>query len=228
MLPECTFITQLIRHYHDIVKYGDAQRFEAYARTPELLAQVFALTIHEMTRTAASHFDQLQFANLILKDPELTIYLDLIPTFFDADSKVVCVVRDPRDVIASLLKVYKEKNEQVDEAAQIAYVFNYYWIAHQSSQAKNGNLHVVRYERIVEKDEEEFFRLERYLGYSIGRTGFGKVFFDFDRTSATHSENYGRPIVSNPTSKAATSLSKAFVKKIECAFSGYNAIYGWW
>ena len=228
MLPECTFITQMIRHYHDIVHYADAQRFAAYAKKPEHLAQIYAAAIHKMTLTAASHFEQYQFQNLILKDPELTIYVDLIPTFFGTDSKVVCIVRDPRDVVASLYKVYQDKKERIDEDELIAQVFNYYWIVHQSQLAKIGSVYFVRFEKIVQKEESEFTQIEAYLGYAIGRKGFGKVFFDFDRTDATHSENYGNPIVMKPSSKTVTLLNQSFLVKIQSVFSGFNVTYNWW
>ncbi len=228
MLPECTFITQLIRHYHDLLHYSDKQRFAAYARSPENLAEIYSTAIDKMVLTAVSHFESIEFRHVILKDPELTIQVDLIPTFFDADSKVVCVVRDPREVIASHHKVQQDAEQRVDEDELVAHVFNYYWIAHQSKLAESGSMHFVRFDRIVDKDEEEFAQLESYLGYPVGRQGFGNVFFDFDRTEATYSENYGKPIVRKPSSKAADLLTAPLVRKIQDAFSGYNLTYDWW
>ncbi len=228
MLPECTFISQMIRQYHDLVHYSDKQRFTAYAGTPENLAEIYSAAIDRMVLTAVSHFEGLDFRRLVLKDPELTTHVDLIPTFFGADSKVICVVRDPREVIASHRKVQQDAEKQIDDEELVATVFNYYWIAHQSKLAESGSLHFVRFDRIVAKDEHEFAQLESYLGYPVGRQGFGKVFFEFDRTEATYSENYGKPIVDPGPSKTEAFLTEPLLERIQDVFSGYNQTYRWW
>jgi hypothetical protein len=227
MLPECTFITQLIRHYHEITNYSDEQRFSAYAINQDNLAKIFSKSINGMALTAASHFEDLEFIHLILKDPELTLYLDQIPTFFGTDCKIVCVIRDPREVIASLYKVHMDKKENVNKDDLIADVFNYYWFSHQSELTRRGVVHFVRFEKITKKDESEFAKLESYLGYNVGRKGFGKRFFALDEFGTKNSEHYGKPISSEP-SKEIHLLNHDFRKKIQVAFSGYNETYHWW
>lgn len=229
MLPECTFITQLIQHYHNIVNYSDKQRFTTYAKSPDHLMDIYGVSIKEIILTAASHFNMLKFDQLILKDPELTLYVDLIPSFFGTNSKIVCIIRDPRDVIESIYKVYAKKNEPVVEAdALISQIFNYYWITHQSKLAKAGSIHFVQFEKIVQKNESEFSKLEAYLEYTIGREGFGNVFLEFDRTGPTYSENWGKPINTKIPHNKVSLLSPSFLEKIQSIFSGYNLIYKWW
>ncbi|HSB31258.1 MAG TPA: hypothetical protein VLD55_06615, partial [Candidatus Sulfobium mesophilum] len=98
---------------------------------------------------------------------------------------------------------------------------------HSSDLYKRGLVHIVRYENIVSRDEEEFRILEAFLGFPIGRDGFGKVHFDFDRRDPFYSTNYGKTI-KTPTKDFRRGLKQSQIAKIEKMFSGYNALYKWW
>ncbi|WP_321948504.1 sulfotransferase [Paraburkholderia sp. J10-1] len=225
MLPECTFITRIIQYYHDLVSFSDKPRFDAYALSNEHLATILAPTIESFVYTAHSHFATLAHSHLILKDPDLSIYVDYIPFFF-GDSKVVCVIRDPRDVITSFVEV--RHRQSVDESVDslISTVFNYYWRVSQSELAKQGKIHFVQFEKILTLDEQEFLALESYLGYKIGRTGFQKISFQLDTNDPTHSSNYGNPIKSNQLKQCTLNANE--LSRIQDAFAGYNQVYGWW
>jgi len=248
MLPECTYITQIVRHFHDFLHYSDPQRFAAYAIDEATLSGMCARMVQDMLATVSSHFQGMPYQHLILKDPELTLLVDLIPRFFGERSKVVCVVRDPRAVIASMVKVERLKRpavwrelrqspnwrnlssmlqQFVHERSIATDMFNYYWRVHSSELYKRGAVHIVRYENIVAHKEEEFQRLEAFLDFPVGREGFDKVHFDFDRQDATYSANYGKKIQA-PTTDFNQILSKQQISKIEHLFAGYNALYKWW
>ena len=248
MLPECTYITQIIQHFHNLLHYSDPQRFAAYAIDESNLAGMYRAMVDSMLATVQSHFKEIDYRYLILKDPELTQFIDLIPSFFGENSKTVCVVRDPRAVIASMVEVNRKKkinvrsawlktpswtttNEFVNQVFQERRLINdffvYYWRVQESQLYKRGAVHIVRYEKIVARDEDEFKRLEEYLGFSIGREGFGKVHFGFDRTSPTYSAGYGGKIQATGND-FKDKLTHRQIKKIEAVFSGMNAIYGWW
>lgn len=248
MLPECTYITQIVRHFHDFLHYSDPQRFAAYAIDEAKLSGMYVRMVQDMLATVLSHFQGMPYQHLILKDPELTLLVDLIPRFFGEHSKVICVVRDPRAVTSSMVLVERLKRsvvwrefrqspnwrtlanilqQLVYERLIAANMFNYYWRVHTSELYKQGLVHIVRYENIVARDEEEFQRLEAFLGFPIGREGFGKVHFDFDRKDATYSANYGKSIQPS-TSDFNHVLSRWQIAKIERVFASYNAIYKWW
>jgi len=248
MLPECTYITQIIQHFHDFLHYSDLQRFATYAISEQALTKTYRGMVDSMLDTVKSHFIDTDYRYLILKDPELTQLVDLIPCFFGNDSKTVCVVRDPRAVIASMLNVENKKkkdlwlafrkkpnwvttNVLVNQIFRIKRLipdfFPYYWIVQESQLNKRGAVHVVRYEKIVAREEGEFERLEEYLGFAVNRDGFGKVHFDFDRTDPTYSAGYGKEIrVTN--SDFRKSLTNRQIKQIEILFSDINTIYRWW
>jgi hypothetical protein len=197
--------------------------------------------VRDMLLTACSHFKGMPYKHLILKDPELTLLVDLIPRFFGERSKVVCVVRDPRAVIASMVAVERGKRIALwsefrrsagwrvfyNKRSLAANIFNYYWKAHSADLFKSGAMHIVRFENIAARDEEEFQRLEAFLGFPVGRDGFGKVHFDFDRRDPFYSPNYGKTI-KTPANDFRRILNKCQIAKIEKMFSGYNALYKWW
>ncbi len=248
MLPECTYITQIIQHFHDILNYSDPQRFAAYAINELTLTEMYRAMVSSMVSTAQSHFKNMDYSCLILKDPELTNFVDMIPRFFGEDSKIICVIRDPRSVIASMVEVERKKDKILWRAwikkpgfiatkdlviqlsrfkKLISNIFIYYWKIHGSMLYKQNGVHIVRYEKIVAHDEDEFRRLENYLGFDVDREGIGKAYFCFDRADPTYSPGYGKPIASIG-SDFNNRLKRSEIKKIESAFSGMNAIYGWW
>lgn len=225
MLPECTFITQLIRQYHDIINYSDKPRFDAFAKSNTELASAFNPAIRGMIDIALSHFPGVNAQELILKDPELTLYIDCLPAFFDK-FKLVCVIRDPRDVVASFARVSEKKGVTMDFESLIGLVFNYYYRASISDLAKANHIHFLSFEKISNGNEDEFRALESFLGYRVGRSGFGKMLFEIDKSDATFSDNYGKPKKS--LTKTMPALSQEEISTIENAFAGYNATYGWW
>ncbi|MBS0270177.1 MAG: sulfotransferase [Proteobacteria bacterium] len=225
MLPECTFMTQLIRQFHDIVEYADAPRFQAYAKSKDELVRILSPAIHGFVDNALSHFSQLDGRELVLKDPELTLYLDHLTLFF-TNFKAICVVRDPRKVIASMRAVFEKQGRSADFENLISMIFNYYWRASESGLARSGSLHFVDFNRVLAGDSGEFSALEEFLGYRVGRRGFGKTFFDFDRSDATYSENYGQPRRFH--SEPAHTLNEQESARVQYVFSGYNTRYAWW
>jgi len=248
MLPECTYITQIIEKYYNFLHYSDAQRFAAYAINEETLSGIFEHMVQKLLSTVLSHFEGMPYQYLVLKDPELTLHVDLIPRFFGKSSKVVCVIRDPRAVVASMVKVERLKRSSawielrkscnlrtllnmlqqfVNERLITANILNYFLRVHQSKMNKQKAVHFVRFENIVAHDEVEFINLETFLGFPVGRQGFGKVHFEFDRRDATYSENYGKAIQAPATDYKST-LNKIQINRIERLFANYNKIYTWW
>ena len=248
MLPECSFVTRLIRHYHDIINYSDAPRFSAYAISESKLQRIYQDAVAGFIANARSHYLGMPYRYLILKDPELTLLADKIPTFFGENCKCVCIVRDPRAVISSMIKVVRRKRADawknlrsclsrhavlnvissfIDERRLVSKVLGYYHALHTSTLYKSGRIHVVRFEEITAQDEAEFARLEDFLGFKVGRGGFTKIGFDFDRNDPTFSENYGKSICRVQSDFREIQSTRA-LRKIERLFSVYNSDYHWW
>ncbi len=248
MLPECTHITQVIQQFYNILHYSDPQRFAAYSVNESVLAGMYRGMVDSMLATVRAHFKDLDYRYLILKDPELSQLADLIPLFFGSESKTVCVVRDPRAVIASMLTVERKRkgqlwaawkktpnwftahdliNHMFRERRLVSDFFMYYWKVQDSQLHKRGAVHMVSFEKIMARDAAEFNRLESYLGFPVGREGFGKVSFDFNRADPTFSAGYGRGI-QEATTDFRSVLTYLQIRKIKSAYSGLNEVYKWW
>jgi len=232
-LPECTFLTQIIEHYFAILNYSDKERYRVFAKDIDTLQGVYENHINNMVSIIESQFKAQEYSHLVLKDPELTKYIDLIPIFFGINSKVVLIVRDPRDTVSSMIKVELKKEEynsklDDDVVSKVAkYIYNYYYIAHQSDLYKSKNILVIKYEDIVDKKEKVFLKLEKFIGYKISRKPFERNVFSFDTKDPTYSVNYDKDII-KVSSEFKEYLSDNNIKFIEAMFSGYNLQYDWW
>lgn len=248
MLPECSFMTQVIAQYFSILHFSDPGRFAVYATSETRLTEMYQPLIRSMLETVSKQFDDTKYQYLVLKDPELTQYVDLIPKFFGADSKIVHVVRDPRAVIASMLSVEKKKKRKARQALTqefslqnlaeylkalyrpmviVRKFYGYYSAVHESGLKQQGKLLSVSYEKIIRRDEAEFRRLEDYLGFRVSRVGFEKIYVDFDRADPTYSAGYGKGIQSDKdigTNKPSWFQNRE-VRKL---FSELNRQYLWW
>lgn len=235
-LPECTFITQAIKHYSDIVNYSDKERFSIYAKDTDTLSKIYKSHVDNMIGVVKSHFSNTNYDYLVFKDPEISPYVDLIPSFFPK-CKIVYIVRDPRAVISSMLQVYVKKaqhstcsngNFSDSTVMQVAKeMYNYYHIIHTSKVFENGNVYVVSYEQLLNNRKNCLNSLESYLGYELSGKAFERNAFIFDHSDPTFSENYGNNIV-KPVSNFSNYLSEEQIKQIEKMYSGLNIIYGWW
>lgn len=248
MIPECTHITQIIRSFYNTLHFSDPQRFSVYAIDEATLSAMYRNMVESMLRTVYSHLGSSPYKNLVLKDPELTQFIDFIPTFFGKNCKVVYVVRDPRSVVASMLEIEQKRHlnplralihtpswTQVGGILEqflrkknlITTILTYYWWFHSSKMYKDGVAHTVQYEKITAFDESEFSALEQYLEFPISRRGFGKMTLEFDRKDPTFSAGYGGAIHKDRRSSSSF-LSYRQIREIKRVFFELNKIYRWW
>jgi hypothetical protein len=235
-LPECTFITQIIKHYFDIVNYSDKERFSIYAKDKETLFSVYSSHVNNMLKIVLNNFEGPDYKYLVLKDPEVSLYIDLIPRFIP-QSKVIYIVRDPRYVVSSMLKVFVKKGlfysehdgyySDVNVTKVASDIYNYYHTIHESCLFKSGGVYVVKYEKLIEGLKSELAGLESYLGYELSGSAFERNSFEFDNADPTFSKNYGSNIV-KPASDYHESISSSQIEDIESMFSGLNLLYEWW
>lgn len=232
-IPECTVITQVIKHYHDILNYTDKERFSIYIKSKDVLNSAYKSHINSLMEIVLSNFQHEHMSHIVLKDPELCPYLDLLDDFFDV-IKLVVIVRDPRNVIASMIKVGESKGEVNNDSDLDLYIsdlinliYNYYYLVHESEKFKNGDGFTLRYEDVIDDFSLIKAKLEKYVGYDLSGKAFERNAFCFDKNDPTFSINYGKDIV-DTRSSFSTVLSSEHIKKIENVFSGYNERYNWW
>lgn len=55
MLPECTYITQIIQHFHNLLHYSDPQRFAAYAIDESTFAGMYCAMLDSTEGSSDEH-----------------------------------------------------------------------------------------------------------------------------------------------------------------------------
>ncbi len=229
-LPECTFVSNLMKVFDETYKHSDKERFDYYGHTLANLAEIFKKPIYDFLYTAASKVGENSANRFIYKDPILTLYLQYFQLFFEDSYKVVFCVRDPRDVVTSMFKVLKDQNNGMDDNTlfdqAINTIFPFYQkiydIDNTANYIKRNKVIFVKYEAMVTGNNETIQNLERFLRFPINSQGInentkGKL----DETSAFYSENYGKAITTSPVGKYRNSLDSKQIVKIENTFSYY-------
>lgn len=147
-LPECTYITQQILLFKTTVHYGEKKRTEAYFGDRMAIQNYFRLNIKRLLLLVKNLNPQKNAKLLILKDPELCHCLDALDSVLPPH-KLVIIVRDPRDVLASMKEVAGRRVEpwEIHEASQT--IANYYYSIGNFFGGKQPNAILVRYEELV-------------------------------------------------------------------------------
>jgi Sulfotransferase family len=227
MLPECSLITQQIMLYHNTLHYCDRPRFQAYFDNQQNLASYFRASITNLINLVSDN-QQLHSHFLILKDPELCLYLedikDLIPSH-----KLIVLVRDPRDVLASMKSVSLRKNQVWDVQDASKWLYLYYSKIDEHVLRSDKNCLFLRYEDIVVEGVET---LKKFLRTSF--TGGDAIDVAeetsplcFEESDPFFSDFYLQPTTSTRIGSYSQALSKMEIFCAECLFSGVMQRWGY-
>ncbi len=100
---------------------------------------------------------------LILKDPELSLYLDDVKALFP-EHKLILLIRDPRDVLASMKNVMARKQAAWNLEYTSTQVFLYYAKIEEYQKCMSKDTLLVRYEDLITKDLGE---VQKFLQKSV-------------------------------------------------------------
>lgn len=227
-LPECTFLTQQVELYHRTLHYGDRKRIEAHFGTDAMLQDYFRLNVHRLINRVACLNSKNGASMLILKDPNLCLYLrdlnDLLPPH-----KVIVLLRDPRDVLASMKNVAKSKNESWNANAAAAQVINYYYQIGNYQPYAGENVRFVRYEEIVSGLTEElvsFLQLSS-IGSGFSEAGTATVRERLDSTDPFFSDLYLQPTTSERVGSFNRILSRKEIRDFESSHAAVIRRWGY-
>jgi hypothetical protein len=113
--------------------------------------------------------------NLVLKEPHLTQHFPDVAELID-DARFILIVRDPRDVVASMLEVgerIKSKGRPspfgTDDAEKLGNHFKSFYAASVNCTAPGfeDRCLYVKYERLVGEPTAEIERLRKFTGLSL-------------------------------------------------------------
>ena len=234
-LPECSFVSNLLKMFDEIYKYSDDERFHYYVHDLNHLVSIFQKPIFDLlfisSKTVRSEPNDL----LVYKDPMLTLYIQYFDLFFNDSYKVIFCVRDPRDTIGSMYKVLRKQQENASPRSLLKQAKDFIYPFFKKIYAINQNIDSVdldrilfiRYEDVVVKDKNQISKLETFIGRKLDFSTKNEVVLDrLDSTSPFYSENYGGVITTKTMGSYKSILKKAQIKKIEksCSyiFEEYN------
>jgi hypothetical protein len=170
LLPECTIITAALAHRLTYLSVAaDQHRYKSYAIDDDTLDGYYRTLIDRFIDNAAASFPRAN-KHLILKDPELCLIAEHVHRFISRPVKSVCIVRDPRDVIASMYEVRRRAGENAPDLGQIMmYIKSQYdGLIRALDVPHSANpTFLVRYEDLVNRDPDTIRRLEEFCGYAL-------------------------------------------------------------
>lgn len=220
-LPECSFLTQQVGLYSQSKHYGEGRRFAAYFGDQPNLAAVYADTVVRMLDLTRKINGFAARDGMVLKDPELSHYVadldDIMPAY-----QLVCIVRDPRDVLASAKKVAEKKQEAWTVDSASSWIFPYFGSLLKHHQTKPRNAIFVRYEDMVSGGIDP---VRSFLGQALKTTASKAdttetVRSHLDPTDPFFSDLYLKSTTTEMIGSYAKVLSEPEIRRIEAIFSG--------
>jgi hypothetical protein len=219
-LPECTFLTQQIELYHRTRHYSDRYRIEAYFSSEQNMLDYFRANVAKLIDQAARFNPKADARTLILKDPNICLYLtdlkDLLPPH-----KLVVMVRDPRDVLASMKNVVVRKQQKWDLSASIEAMLNYYYQIGNHRQRAEKDCIFVRYEDLVVGQSaalQEFLKLQVATAVA-SCDGIAIARERLDSSDPFFSELYLQPTTAEKVGSYVNTLTRKEIHHIETAFA---------
>lgn len=173
-------------------------------------------------------------STLVLKNPELTLYIPLLADLLP-DAKFVISVREPKDVITSMIKVGTQQKKDgirtflANAASNIDLLCNtfnnYYAPTLRNLKTEGLNLEnrvlFVRYEDTVNQPDETVAHISRFCGISPGQLPQDG---DWDKSSNTEKisrharwRTYLTELSSQPISAASIGSYQSVLSASDCA-----------
>src|SRR5579871_6045341 len=157
--PECTIVTEFIRLY-SICKNDPDPRYQMYMGSGAVLRSSFVETLKIATRQLPD--------TAVLKDPNICLYTNEWRDLFPQDRMVV-VIRDPRDVVSSMLTVLRRKNPNADVSSAIEAVAPHFFQIEKCAVGVR-DIFVIRYEDVVLGAKQALTALTSFVGHELALT----------------------------------------------------------
>ncbi|QEX23602.1 hypothetical protein FRZ61_35400 [Hypericibacter adhaerens] len=172
-IAECQYLTDLLAAHRQGEKrfelflsdyFESETAFEAFGRE----------TLQRFLAAVSARYPEAR--QLVLKNPELAYHFSIAAKLLP-QARFVLVVRDPRDIIASMLQVADrqraaglstplvEMGRNMERLSDM--VLGYYADSYSNVALLQGRLHVVLYERIAQGDPTAIDGLRRFSGLAI-------------------------------------------------------------
>lgn len=204
-LHECTIVTEFIRLY-SICRNDPDPRYKVYMGSGHELMSNFREILKTSLRRLAD--------TAVLKDPNLCLYLREWQEFFPRDRMIVAI-RDPRDVVASMLAVLRKSKPLAEVHQAIGVVAPHFFEIEKVAESIE-NLLVVRYEDIVSKEEDTLNVLREFTGREL--TFVPGLEDRFDQQNPFHTELFGCELSKKQIGSFRYRLTKDEIETVERLF----------
>ena len=205
--PECTIVTEFLRLY-SVCKNDPDPRYKVYMGSGHELKSNFAEILNSSVRRLAD--------TIILKDPNLCLYIPEWQEFFPRD-RMVLTIRDPRDVVASMLAVLRKTNPRADVRQAIDIVAPHFF---EIEKVAGGidNLLVVRYEDIVRKRGNTLDLLRTFTERELNL--MPDLEDRFDKQNPFHTDLFGRTLSEERIGAFREALTEDEIETVWSIFCG--------
>lgn len=227
-LPECTLLTQQVELYGRTLHYCDPQRFNAYFANKQNLQAYYRENVARLLNQIAAINQSPNADILVLKDPGLSLYLDELKDIFPP-YRLIVLVRDPRDVLASMKNVMYRKQKQWDVQDSSTQLFSYYHKIGDYQQRADQDCLIVRYEDMV---AGKIAVLRDFLNQPVLQNLFrdsniATVRDQLSTTDPFYSDLYLQPTTQKKVGSYKEILSADEVRHIEFVYSGVMQRWGY-
>lgn len=222
LMPEVSYLLDLLEINRRWNTYGD-KKSSLYFGSVEKMKSFCRVAVEKFI-TGIPFINKYEF--VCLKDPLLANYVEEIISIFSSEVMLILMIRDPRDVIASMISVEKRKIEiEGDEYKQIMsfddiveFIYQFFY---NIMNYKGSNVFVLKYENLVLGKTEE---VNEFLGMVINEKPYGSSMLDFSLEKQTNpfiTDKYTKSDVMDDSLGAYKKILTADqIKKINIVFSG--------
>jgi sulfotransferase family protein len=175
MMYECIYLREQLRMYATWIQQSERGLSDFFDGKKGLTEFTKQLVFNLIDLT---HKQQLEPQHLVMKNPEITMYFSVLMEFMP-ETKYVVAVRDPKDVVASMIEVARKQKERAHGSNMVAagrnmqkltgLYLSYYNDLLKSRPKHNGRVMFIRYEDLVTKYDEMVPVLIKFTGLDLSK-----------------------------------------------------------